>query len=212
MNSQTDQILVRPDKKRPFWLFLILAGIIFILIVAGAVYYGLFFFDAKPGVFRRLLYSLVPNFSVVEVIATVVPNPKIIEGYFLDDIEKNPTHRVSYKWTNTYTSNGIVSSTRTGIMPSYHKDLVYFIGNVMKVDPRKRTVDVEIQGDRYTLNLRSSPYYYKPGPRPQVTSSGELKLKPVGRLTDVGVFEIGKIAYFLVYDSGGIFTVISVEL
>lgn len=211
MNFQTDQIIVRPDRKRPFWFILILAGIVFILIVAGVVYFGLFFFDAKPGVFRRLLYSFVPNFSVVEVVATVVPNPKIIEGYFLDDIEKNPTHRLSYKWSNTYSSNGIVSNTRIGgIMPSYHKDLVYFIGTVVQVDQKKHTVDIEVGGDRYTLNLRLYTYYYKSGSHPEISKSGYVNLKPVGRLTDVKLLEIGKIAYFLVYDSGGIFTVISV--
>lgn len=177
-------------ESRSFRIFLALVVSIFAII--GVVYFGLLIFDAKPTVYRRVLYSFMPNFKVVEFVATLVPNPKIIEGYFLNDIVKNPTSQVSDKWVNTYSNTRIIPSTRTGISPSYHKDLVYFVGKVIRVDPEKSIVEIEVQGDRYTLNFRPYTYYYKH--------------------KDVKSLEIGKIAYFLVYDGGGILTVINLEL
>lgn len=178
-------------ESRSFRIFLAL--VVSFSAIIGVVYFGLLIFDAKPTAFRRVLYGFMPNFKVVEFVATLVPNPKIIEGYFLNDIVKNPTNRVSSKWFNTYSSNGIVANTRLGgTIPSYHKDLINFIGTVMRVDPKMNTVDIEIQGDRYTLNLRPYTYYYKH--------------------KDVKSLEIGKIAYFLIYDGGGILTVINLEL
>lgn len=177
-------------ESRLFRYFLIIFVSIFVFV--GVIYCSLLFFNGEAGVFRRVLFSFIPNFKAVEVVATLVPNPKIIEGYFLNDIAKSPTHRVSTKWVNTYTNNKIVSSTRTGISPSYHKDLVYFAGTVSSVDSKKNTVDIMVQGDRYTLNLRPYTYYYKH--------------------LDVKSLEIDKIAYFLVYDDDKFLTVINVEL
>lgn len=184
-----------------------------IFLLIGVIYLGLLTFDAKPGVFRKVLYRLIPNFETVELIITMIPNPKIIDGYFLDDTEKDTTHRVSGKWLNTYSTDGIVTNTNTGgIMPSYHKDLVYLIGTVVQVDPKKRTVDIEIDGNRYTLNIRPYTYYFKLGTHPEMTSSGDFSYKPTGRLVDIGLLEVGEVAYFLVYDDTESLKVISVEL
>lgn len=177
-------------ESRLFRIFLIL--FVSIIVIIGAIYGSLLFFNGEAGVFRRVLFSFIPNFKTVEIVVTVVPNPKIIDGYFLDDLEKNPAHRVSNKWINTYTNGKIVSSTRTGISLSYHKDLIYFAGTVVGVDSKRNTVDIMVQGDRYTLNLRPYTYYYKH--------------------QDVKSLEIGKVVYFLVYDGSGYYTVINAEL
>jgi len=189
-------------ESRLFRYFLII--FVSVIVIIGVVYGGLLVFNGEAGVFRRVLYNFIPNFRAAEIVVTLVPNPNIIDGYFLNDLEKNPTHRVSNKWIDTYTNNKIVSSTRTGISPSYHKDLVYFAGTVSSVDSKRNTVDIVVQGDRYSLNLRPYTYYYK--------YKGDANLKPVGRLTDVKLLEIGKIGYFLIYDGGKFLTVINVEL
>ena len=175
-----------------FRIFVIL--FVGLVVITGVVYFSLLIFDAEPTRYRRVLYSFMPNFRVMEFVATLVPNPKIIDGYFLNDIVKNPNHRISDKWSNV----------GTGIRPSYHKDLVYFAGTVVQVDPRKNTVEFKVQDDRYTLNLRPYTYYYK--------YKGGINLGPAGRLTDIKLLEMGKTVYFLVYDGGEFLTVINVEL
>jgi|SRR3989344_232484 len=183
-----------------FRIFVIL--FVGLVVITGVVYFSLLIFDAEPTRYRRVLYSFMPNFRAVEFVATLIPNPKIIDGYFLNDIVKNSSHRVSSKWSNA----GI------DIRPSYHKDLVHFVGTVVQVNSKKNTVDIKVQDNRYTLNLRPYTYYYKPGPHPEISKSGDINLKPVSRLMDVKLLEIGKIAYFLVYDGGEFLTVINVEL
>src|SRR3989338_3297744 len=65
-------------------------------------------------------------------------------------------------------------------MPNFRA--VEFVATVVQVNSKKNTVDIKVQDNRYTLNLRPYTYYYKPGPHPEISKSGDINLKPVSRL------------------------------